>query len=282
MRRKVELAQHFTPSWIIEAILANFYPRLAEGMKVLEPTAGDGRWLMALPDGIEAAGIELDEAWAAVARRNTHHEIITGDALTVEWPFRPDLICGNPPFSSEFVRSLLDRAYEIQEYGGQVGLLLPAYFLQTAATVVEINRKWSVSQTMIPRNIFQNMKQPLIWARFEKEKQTVLSGLFLYHEADAVLRFAKRFRCLFVGNESSASAWGEAVEMALISLGGEGSLSDIYRVIEGKTPTPNPWWKEQVRKICAKHFRRVEPGRYALERSAALPGDDSQLGLFAA
>lgn len=57
-------------------------------------------------------------------------------------------------------------------------------------------------------------------------------------------------------------------KMALADLGGTGSLSALYSLLEGRRPTANSWWKEKTRQVLNAHphrFERVEPGRYRLK-----------------
>lgn len=48
---------------------------------VLEPSAGDGRFLMAVPDHVPAFGVEIDPALAPIAARNSGRQVIQGDFL---------------------------------------------------------------------------------------------------------------------------------------------------------------------------------------------------------
>ncbi|WP_220493671.1 hypothetical protein, partial [Klebsiella pneumoniae] len=51
---------------------------------------------------------------------------------------------------------------------------------------------------------------------------------------------------------------------AVEALGGEASLTEIYREIEGARPTANRYWREKVRQQLQRVGRRVGPARWAL------------------
>lgn len=265
--RDVGKSQYFTPSWAAEMLVARHFSDLRPGKDiVLDPTCGDGRFLMALPRGVEAFGVELDETLIADARANTGREILCGDFATIELPRRPTAIITNPPFSADFLDVLLDRAAELLDENGRMGLLLPVYLFQTASSVMRYSRHFSINQELIPRNIFKDITKPLMWATFTRAKNPVLSGFFMYEEVSAIEQVKARYRTHFVGNNTRAHMWGALVEEALISLGGEASLQDIYTEIEGKRPSDNAFWREQIRKVCRQFYQRVGQGRYRLER----------------
>lgn len=287
MRGNDELNQYFTPVFAAEMIVAHYYPNLTSDDLVFDIGCGDGRFLKALPEHVPAVGFEIDPAMAAKARVHTGREVVVGDFTQLPFPGKPTLFLGNPPFEMDTVNSLLSRAYEVLDYGKECGFLLPVYFFQTADTVMEYNKKWGLRHDLLPRNLFAGMIKPLMFARFVKERTTTMVGMFLYEETSAVLKLAKRFRTLFIGNESRSNLWAEVVEMALVELGGTGTLEQLYAVIEGKRPTENPAWKAQVRKQVMAHYKRIAPATYAMDRiepEAALKpvpasGFDSQLAL---
>ena len=257
-------SQYMTPSWAAELIVRHFYPDLNSNHIVFEPTAGDGRFLMAIPDHVPAIGMEIDPDLATTAIRNSGRHVICGDILTTPLPCRPTHIIGNPPYKAEVVNGLLAVAYEAMDYGGQVGLLLPTSTTQTASRVVALSEKWSLKQTLIPRNIFKNLESPLYWLQFVKEKKTSSVGFFLYHETDSVMKICPEYKPLFIGNESRASLWGSVIERALRALGGHASLTEIYAEIEGRRPTKNRFWKAQIRKVLQRDFVRLGTGHYSL------------------
>lgn len=171
---------------------------------------------------------------------------------------------GNPPYDANIIDGFLDRGYEEMDYGGLVGFLLPVYLFQTASRVMRYFERWSLRQALLPRNMFQNMMKPIMFATFTKERNRSMVGFMLYEETDQVARLPKQYRYLFMGNQSRASLWGELVEQVLTDLGGEASLTDIYAQIEGNRPTDNAFWKEQVRKVLRKVAVRVGPARWSL------------------
>lgn len=265
---KTELNQYFTPTWAAEALVRRHFPALGSADVVLEPSCGDGRFLMAIPPHVEAYGVEIDPRMAAEAIRNSGRNVIVGDFRTVDLPKRPTAIIGNPPFDSDIVDGMLDRCYDLLDYGGQVGFILPVYTFQTASRVVGYQRRWSLSQELLPRNLFERLSCPIMWATFRKERRTVVSGLFLYAELDALKDVHKDLRRHMVGNQASAQCWQDVVRDALAACGGRATLQQLYACIEGNRPSSNPWWREKVRQIAGKYFVRVEVGEYALQEAA--------------
>lgn len=258
-----KLDQYYTPTWAAEMLLARHFPELGAGDTVLDPSCGDGRFLLALPGNVQGIGVEIDPLAAEQARTNTGCQILTGDFLETTLPVRPTAVVGNPPFQFKLVEKFMAQCYELLEYEGRVGFILPAYMFQTANTVMKLARKWSISQELIPRNIFKGLEKPLLFATFSKDRRTVLSGFFLYAEVAALESLKAEYRERFVGNKSRANVWAETIYAALKSLGGRAKLSELYAVIENHRPTDNPFWREQIRKVAAQMFTRVEPGVYA-------------------
>lgn len=267
--KQSELGQFFTPAWAAELLVQRHFSQLGPTDTVLEPSCGDGRFLMAIPDHVDAYGVEIDPEQAALAVRNSGREVIVGDFTQVSLPRRPTVVIGNPPYQADLIDGFLDRCYDLLEYDGRVGFLLPVYYLQTASKVVDLNRRFSIAQELLPRNLFENMTKPLMWCTFTKARRTVLSGFFLYAETHALADMHKDIRRLFLGNEARATCWRDAVAMALEACGGQATLQELYRVIEGNRPTDNPWWREKVRQIAGQHFVRVRPGEFALQGVAA-------------
>jgi site-specific DNA-methyltransferase (adenine-specific) len=96
MKRDTSLNQFFTPTWAAELIVQHFYPDLSERDTVLEAGCGDGRFLMAVPEDVDAYGVEIDPTLIDEARHNTGREIIQGDFRKVDLPRRPTVVLGNP------------------------------------------------------------------------------------------------------------------------------------------------------------------------------------------
>lgn len=267
--RKADLNQYFTPVWAAERLLRRHFADLGPQDTVLEPSCGDGRFLMAVPQGVDAYGVEIDAHWAAQARANSGREVLVGDFTEIALPRAPTVIMGNPPFEAEIINAFLERCHEVLEYEGRVGFILPAYYFQTASAVVRLQRQFSISQELLPRNLFQKMEKPIVWAMFTKARKTVLSGFFLYEETAALAGLNAAAKRLVVGNESSPSCWRDAVHLALDMCGGRATLQQIYEVLEKKRPSENPWWREQIRKVARLHFVRIGTGEYALPEAMA-------------
>lgn len=265
----MSLNQFFTPAWAAELLLQRHFPALTDHDVVLDPSCGDGRFLMAVPAHVQAFGVEIDPAAAAEAVTNTGREVVVGDFRLVDLPQRPTAVIGNPPFVADTIDDFLARCYELLEYDGKVGFILPAYYLQTAGPVMRLARRWSIAQEIIPRNLFDGLTKPLLFATFVKSRQTVLSGFFLYAETAALEGLRKEFRALFVGNGAKAGVWRETVYAALRICGGRATLQQLYQCIENNRPTQNRWWREKVRQVAGQHFVRVRDGEFALEDVAA-------------
>lgn len=262
------LGQYFTPAWAAELLVQRHFSGLSSRDVVCEPSCGDGRFLMAIPSHVDAYGVEIDPVAAQAAVANTGRQVVLGDFSQVSLPRRPTVVIGNPPYQSDLIDSFLDRCYELLEYDGRVGFLLPVYYLQTASKLMELGRRFSMSQELLPRNLFDGLTKPIMWVNFRKERRTVLSGFFLYAETDALSDMHRDIRRLFLGNEARATCWRDAVEMALEVCGGQATLQQLYRVIEGNRPTDNPWWREKVRQVAAQHFVRIGRGEFALQEAA--------------
>jgi len=256
--------QHFTPTWAAELLVQRHFGDLDSHDVVIEPTCGDGRFLMAVPPHVSAYGVEINPVAADAARKNSGREVIVGDFRTVALPCRPTAIVGNPPFIADVIDGILDRCFEELEYEGRAGFILPVYMFQTASRVVDYQRRWSIRQELIPRNLFERLSFPILFANFMKQRRTVVSGLFLYAETHAIAGLREEVRRLMVGNGSTANCWRDVVELALRALGGRARLKEIYAAVEGNRPSENPWWREKVRQILQKNFLRVGPGEYSV------------------
>lgn len=261
---KNELGQYFTPTWAAELLLQRHFPALSTADTLADLTCGDGRFLMAVPAEVGAFGVEMDPAVAAEARANTGREIVVGHFRQVSIPTRPTGVVGNPPFVTRVIDDLMGCCYEWLEYGGKVGLILPCYYFQYAERVQELSRRWTLAQELLPRNLFEGLKHPILFATFVKARRPFVTGFFLHAEREALQVMREEFRRRFVGNGSRANVWKETVQAALEICGGRASLSQLYACIENARPTTNPWWREKVRQIAARHFDRVGDAEYAL------------------
>lgn len=261
MTQRAALGQFFTPEWVAQALIERFHPGLGMWDQVVEPACGEGAFLRALPSAVPALGVEIDPHLAQLATASSGRPVLVGDIRTIELPVRPSLVLGNPPFNSSIVAAFLERAWELLPKDGEVGFILPAFAFQTASTVDSLARRWGIDQQMMPRNVFPRLAHPLCFARFTKGRRGLV-GFALYHEAAAVARLRARYRALLAQGERSA--WAAVTRAAVEALGGEASLVEIYREIEGVRPTANRYWRDKVRQQLQRIARRVGPARWAL------------------
>lgn len=255
--------QYPTPVWVAEALVERYFPALDSRDCVLEPACGDGRFLQAIPAHVPAYGVELDPHLAAAAERRTGRRVFAGDFRTVPLDIYPTAIIGNPPFKLGLIDEFLDRSYQLLPTGGVVGMIIPAYMFQTAARVVDYSKRWSLAQEMIPRNIFHGLSLPLLFAVFSKDARRTLVGFALYPETDAAKRLSPEAQDILANKRARGSVWREVVDWALTELGGEGEVSQIYRLVEGRRPTENRFWREKLRQTLNRYFVRVGDARYA-------------------
>lgn len=256
------LGQYPTPQWAAEALVERYFSDLGMYDTVLEPSCGDGRFLHAVPAHVPAIGVEIDPALAIAAHANTGRRIVVGDFRTVEIDVAPTTIIGNPPFNYRTINEFLDRAHQLLPAEGRVGFLLPVYYFQTAARVVELTQRWSLAQELIPRNLYPRLRLPLCFAMLRKGAPRTLVGFALYSETDAVRHLGAPYRDQL--SQPARSVWEAVVGAALARLGGEATLQDLYSEIEGKRPTANRWWREKVRQVVQARCRRLAPGRWAV------------------
>ncbi|WP_321967144.1 class I SAM-dependent methyltransferase [Burkholderia cepacia] len=270
MDRIRALGQYPTPVWVAEALVERHFSRLGSDDLVIEPACGPGAFLGAIPRTVPALGVEIDAQVAELARASTGRQVITGDFRSVSLEAAPTAIVGNPPFDLRIVDDFLARAWQLLREGGRVGFILPAYAFQTAARVAGYADQWSITQEMIPRNIFHGLSLPLVFALFSKDFKRTLFGFALYREVADVQRLPEPYRSLLAAG--SGPVWARVIETALARLGGVGALAEIYAEIEGCRPTTTRFWREQVRKVVRANprFKRVDVGRYALSEYTAL------------
>lgn len=270
--RKEQLSQYLTPVWAAEALVERHFPNLSAKDFVIEPSVGGGAFLQAIPSSVPAIGIDICPSMVELARSNTKREIILGDYASVPLDVSPTTILGNPPFKTTTIDAFLARSHDLLPEGGQVGFILPAYALQTAKRVSGYADKWSMFQEMIPRNIFEGLQCPLVFAVFTKDRYRKLVGFALYHEMSDLQGLPKEFRTTL--SEGSGSVWVNAVKMAILKLGGEAELADIYAKIEGSRPTKTDHWREQIRKVVRMRqdvFESTGPARYAVIDEPSTP-----------
>lgn len=255
------LMTYQTPAWAAEELVAHYFADLSSSDLVLEPTCGEGHFLDAVPSYVPAVGVELDPARAEIARR-TGREILVGDVLTMALEQTPTAILGNPPFEAAFVDALLDRAHAWLPEDGRCGLILPAFVLSTSTRLVRESERWSIAQDMIPRELFPHLRLPVIFARFEKRRRRTLVGFTLFADMAGIRGLTRRAR--FILENGRAPAWKSVVLDALKECGGEASLDQLYRAIEGRRPTSNPHWRAKIRQVVHHYAERTGPSRYAI------------------
>lgn len=260
--RQMELGQFMTPAWASLALIQRHFSDLTSADLVLEPTCGDGSFLGAIPDYVPAIGIEIDPELAALARERTGRTVITGDFRTTKLNDNPTAIIGNPPFQTDTIDQLLDAAKQWLPTDGRCALLLPSYAIQTPSRVCRYNEDWSIFAECLPRTLFKGLQCPLSFVMFRKDQKRALFGLALYAESYDIESMPAPVQALLKNNRAT---WEAVVESALKASGGSAKLETIYKAIEPKRPTGNPYWKEQVRKVLRQpRFRREGPAMYAL------------------
>jgi len=256
-----ELSQFLTPAWAAEALMHHYFPDLGMWDRVLEPSCGPGAFLSAVPDYVPALGVEIDPVLAERARANTGREVILGDFTTVDIPFQPTVVVGNPPYKQALIQAFLERAWSMLPDEGRCGFLLPVYAFQTPSVVERLAQKWHIQQDLVPRTLFPRLQLPLCFAMLTKGKRGLV-GFSLYHETHAVSRLRRRYKALLAAGEGSV--WTAVVIAALEAKGGSATLSELYAEIEGARPTENAFWKEKIRQTARRIAVRLGPGHYAL------------------
>lgn len=265
---RADLHQWFTPQWVAEAIIERHFAHLNLCDTVLEPSCGNGRFLAAIPEHVNAIGVEIDPLQAEAARASTGREVIVGDFLTARIDQPVTHVVGNPPFDARLIEGFLNRAHALLPNEGTCGLLLPAYVLQTSSKVMAMARKWSISQELMPRNIFPRLHLPLVFTMFRKERARTLVGFFLYAEAADVRAMPKQIRDEV--EASGGSVWRRAVRLAFAMVGkARATLADLYAAIE--RPSENRYWREKVRQVLQSYpeFRRAGAGLWELRSEVA-------------
>ena len=265
------LGQYMTPAWAAEMLFDAHFSDLGASDMVWEPTCGTGNCLAAIPGDVPAFGSEIDPQMAAEARRRTGREVATGDCRYVPLPSGVSAVSGNPPFSLRVFEGLMERCASILKNGQKAGFVLPAYFVQTSRTVRDLNKTWTIMQEILPRDLFFDLSKPLIFGLFTRDFQPRLVGFRLFPEVADIRGLPEETREKFDhAVNGPRSVWLETVLTAMVKLGGRASLADIYSELEGKRPTSNRFWREQIRKVLqnSEHFLRVSEGMYSLPRAA--------------
>lgn len=259
------LNQYFTPRWVAEAVVEHHFSDLRAGDTVIEPSCGDGRFLMALPQGINAMGVEIDPVQASIARQLTGRPVIEGDFLQVALPEEVDAVLGNPPFVADTIAAFLDRSHALLRDGGRCGFILPSYVLQTSSKVMHFAQKWSIQTEMMPRNLFPGLSIPITFTVFTKDKARKMFGFFLYREAADVKQLAPEVQKMLNASRRQGSVWRQAVNAAFDKMGRDcAPLGDLYAAVQHR-PQDNRHCEQQIRKVLQSYpeFKPVERGVWA-------------------
>lgn len=142
--------------------------------------------------------------------------------------------------------------------------MLPAHTLGAARYVLDLHRRFSIEQTMLPRYIWPRLSLPLIFAVFTKERVRRLVGFALYQEFAGLADMPRDYRAM-VSDPARRTPWRDVVADALQRLGGTASLEQLYAAIEPRRPATTRTWEATVRRVCGEFFHRVRDGIFALE-----------------
>lgn len=264
-----QLNQYFTPRWAAQAIVDHFFADLKQGSTVVEPSCGDGRFLLALPDYVNAVGVEIDPVQAQLARAKTGRQVITGDYMQVDLPHEVEAVIGNPPFVADTVAEFLERSHELLRDGGRCGFILPAYILQTSSKVMAFSKKWSIQTEMMPRNLFPGLSLPINFTVFTKDRARKLFGFFLYKEAADVTSLLPEVRKMLNESRIKGSVWRQAVNAAFDRMGeDQAPLAQIYASVHHR-PQENTHCEQQIRKVLQSYPEFSSVGRGVWSRVAS-------------
>lgn len=270
---QIALHQWFTPSWVCELLYERYFRHLTPRDVVVDPSAGSGNFLHipALADhrlSPEAYGVEICPTLARQAQQRTGRPVVIGDFRTVHLPKTPTALIGNPPFQTRLIEAFLQRAATLLPLGGQVGFILPAYFFQTSQRTIAYAEQWSIESLTLPRDIFPRLRYSLVFSIFRRDRRRRLIGFALFHETAALRQLPAHMRARVT--RSNRSIWVSVVEQALTDLGGTSSLQNLYQLLSGRRPTPNPFWQEKTRQTLSAYpdrFERLTAGYYRLRHT---------------
>lgn len=271
MSNQKKWSQFFTPVWAAELLYNANFSHLTEKDVVWEPSCGEGSFLSAVPKHIAAIGSDIDPALIPVAVNNTGRPVYNGDFRTINFDRFEEItaIVGNPPFDLDVFEQFMKRCENILALGNKAGFILPAYFLQTSRTFKRLTQKWDIDQKMIPRDLFQTgglLSKPLIWASFIRDNHPQLTGFILYNELTDIKALSQEIKdALNTKIKRNGSVWREVLIDVVKHSGGTVTLEEVYKNIEGKRPTENPFWKEKIRQIIQQSpFKRIDNATYQL------------------
>lgn len=268
-QQELKGVQYFTPQWAAELLVERYFPDLTPNDLVLEPSAGRGAFLKAIPEHVPAVGVEIDPYLAGIAAEVSGRRVIIGDFGAVDLPEGITAVIGNPPFKMEIFERFLLRSDRILPECGRMGMLLPAYIFQTHRTVIKWLDTWSMRADLVPRTLFPRLSLPLVFATFTKDRKRGMVGFVLYPESADLDNFGDGVREMLKEGKARKGAWRSAVEYQVERLGGRAHLTEIYRAIEHHRPTDNVWWKEKVRQILQLHFAPEGDGYWVMQSKGA-------------
>lgn len=268
--RDTSLDQYFTPEWAAAELVHTFFPDLGKDDIVIEPSCGRGAFLKAIPEHVEAVGVEIDKTLAAEARENTGRQVVWGDYRSVEVPTSDlaSVIVGNPPYNLKLFEHFLAASMGRLRKGGRCGFLLSSHMLQTPSTVLRWAETWGLAQHIVPRTLFPRAIRPLVFVTFDSAKPQQFSGFALYREAHDVNQMLKPAKVILVHGEKNHTCWSALVTWALQKLGGQATLRDIYETIAPVRPSDNPWWQEKIRQNLQRYHRPLARGVWCLKEAA--------------
>lgn len=225
MDNKIKYDQYFTALWASELLFDEHFSHLTANDLVWEPTCGHGSFLAAIPEHIPAIGSNIDPELSAQANVSTGRITMTGDCRVITLPSTITAVIGNPPFSLRIFEGLLKRCEELLVIGNKMGFILPAYFFQTSTTLKRLNRKWTIHQQMLPRDLFYRLEKPLVFASFIRENFPKLFGFFLYDQVESLRSLTDEvYQRLSNEITGTRNTWKNTITVALNKLGGTATL----------------------------------------------------------
>ncbi|PKO61476.1 MAG: SAM-dependent methyltransferase, partial [Betaproteobacteria bacterium HGW-Betaproteobacteria-17] len=97
MTNTKKLGQYPTPVWVAQALIERYFDDLDASDCVIEPGCGPGAFLAAIPEHVQAIGVEIDAMIALEAASNTGRRILTRDFRSIQLDVQPTVVIGNPP-----------------------------------------------------------------------------------------------------------------------------------------------------------------------------------------
>lgn len=267
--KRHDLEQFFTPFWAAERLVEEFFPDLGPTDYVADLGTGLGAFLSAVPAHVPAIGVELDPELAQRARDMTGREVICGDFRTISLPQQPSAIIGNPPFMRSMREAYLDKAYDILPENGRCGAILPANALTFSGPVQSLRDRWSIQQTLLPRNLFPRAKFPFVFVLFTKDFVRKLYGFFLFDEAGEVGGAPKAVKAVLMNGKPHRSVWRALIEDAIEAHQGAVTREQLRDYVRPRRTSKNPFWWDRLREILNNSQAFVEGSDGFIRRAAA-------------